>query len=128
MAGPIMVRLSRRKSWLPQKLNHFLVVGPSAISFADDYPQPRAMSDEDIVQVEEAFLAAVERCNQVGCTYFFAPICGLSRIVADGCDTQLTSLKFMPPTVISSTTSSHLCPTTGPINTAVRLKTACGSP
>ncbi|GJE85837.1 NADH:flavin oxidoreductase/NADH oxidase [Phanerochaete sordida] len=42
------------------------VVGPSAISFAEGYPDPKAMQAEDFVRIEEAFVAAVERCKKIG--------------------------------------------------------------
>ncbi|KIP10149.1 hypothetical protein PHLGIDRAFT_28664 [Phlebiopsis gigantea 11061_1 CR5-6] len=59
----------RASTWLAEKSENGWpddVTGPSAIPFADDYPQPRAMDDKDIAQVEEAFHAAVERCKQIG--------------------------------------------------------------
>ena len=44
------------------------VYAPSAISFADDYPNPKALSTEELDYVEKAFLDAVERCKKIGCT------------------------------------------------------------
>lgn len=35
--------------------------------FSDSYPHPKAMSEGDIKHVEDAFVAAVERCKSVGC-------------------------------------------------------------
>ncbi|KAF7793383.1 hypothetical protein EIP86_004495 [Pleurotus ostreatoroseus] len=42
------------------------VVAPSAVAYSEDYPSPKEMSETDIEQLEEAFLAAVERCKKVG--------------------------------------------------------------
>jgi len=42
------------------------VHGPSDIPFAADYAKPRAMTMDDIQRVEDAFIAAVERCKQIG--------------------------------------------------------------
>ncbi|KAG9314036.1 hypothetical protein JVU11DRAFT_4815 [Chiua virens] len=42
------------------------VYGPSEIQFSDVYPHPKAMSEEDIQRVEDAFLDAVERCRKAG--------------------------------------------------------------
>ncbi|KAI0756837.1 FMN-linked oxidoreductase [Daedaleopsis nitida] len=42
------------------------VPGPSEIPFSDLYPKPKAMTDKDILRIEDAFVAAVERCKQVG--------------------------------------------------------------
>ncbi|KDQ63292.1 hypothetical protein JAAARDRAFT_29310 [Jaapia argillacea MUCL 33604] len=42
------------------------VYGPSEIPFASDYPKPKAMTEEDIQYVEDAFVSAVERCKKIG--------------------------------------------------------------
>ncbi|KAF7311064.1 hypothetical protein HMN09_00650200 [Mycena chlorophos] len=40
---------------------------PSAISFHDKiYPDPKAMTEEDMKYVEDAFVAAAKRCHEVG--------------------------------------------------------------
>ncbi|KAJ7225282.1 hypothetical protein GGX14DRAFT_539446 [Mycena pura] len=40
---------------------------PSAISFSDGtYPHPKAMTEEDIKHVEDAFVAATKRCIEIG--------------------------------------------------------------
>lgn len=42
------------------------VVAPSAIPFADNYPRPKALTQEDIHSVVEAFAAAVRRARAAG--------------------------------------------------------------
>ncbi|KAJ7751311.1 hypothetical protein DFH07DRAFT_826841 [Mycena maculata] len=42
------------------------VYAPSAIPFSKTYPHPKAMTEEDMKYVEDAFVAAVERCKQIG--------------------------------------------------------------
>ncbi|KAF9786184.1 FMN-linked oxidoreductase [Thelephora terrestris] len=42
------------------------VYGPTDIPFAEDYPKPIPMTGEEIRRVEDAYLAAVERCKQAG--------------------------------------------------------------
>ncbi|KAJ7110022.1 hypothetical protein C8R44DRAFT_801208 [Mycena epipterygia] len=42
------------------------VYGPSAIPFSETYPHPKALTEEDIKYVEDAFVAATERCKQIG--------------------------------------------------------------
>ncbi|EKM51565.1 uncharacterized protein PHACADRAFT_62200, partial [Phanerochaete carnosa HHB-10118-sp] len=42
------------------------VFAPSEVPFADDHPKPKAMLTEDLIRVEEAFLAAVERAKKAG--------------------------------------------------------------
>ncbi|KAJ7492431.1 NADH:flavin oxidoreductase 2 [Mycena latifolia] len=42
------------------------VYAPSAIPFSDTYPHPKAMTEEDIKYVEDAFVAATERCKKLG--------------------------------------------------------------
>lgn len=41
-------------------------IAPSAIKFAEDYPQPREMTIEDIEQVEKDFVAAAKRAVDAG--------------------------------------------------------------
>ncbi len=41
-------------------------VAPSAIAFADDYPNPREMSKDDIEKVENDFVAAAKRSVEAG--------------------------------------------------------------
>ena len=43
-----------------------IVYGPSDIPFAADHAEPIAMTKEDIQRVEDAFIAAVERCKNIG--------------------------------------------------------------
>ena len=42
------------------------VIAPSALPFADNYPQPKAMTGEDIAAVREAFVAATRRALAAG--------------------------------------------------------------
>jgi len=42
------------------------VYGPSDIPFAAGYAKPRAMTKDDIQRVEDAWIAAVERCKKAG--------------------------------------------------------------
>lgn len=42
------------------------VVGPSAVAFADGYPQPEPLSREGIASVVGAFVAAAERAREAG--------------------------------------------------------------
>ncbi|KAF9648496.1 FMN-linked oxidoreductase [Thelephora ganbajun] len=42
------------------------VYGPSDIPFGEDYAKPIVMTKEDIQRVEDAYIAAVERCKQIG--------------------------------------------------------------
>ncbi|KAI0697546.1 FMN-linked oxidoreductase [Cytidiella melzeri] len=42
------------------------VVSPSNVPFADDYPLPKEMTKEDLDRVEQAFVAATERCKKIG--------------------------------------------------------------
>ncbi|KAF7339303.1 putative NADPH dehydrogenase C23G7.10c [Mycena sanguinolenta] len=43
------------------------VYAPSAIPWSDTYPNPKAMTEEDMQYVEDAFAAAVKRCREIGC-------------------------------------------------------------
>ena len=49
----------------PTSLNR-TVYGPSDIPFGDGYPKPIQMTKDDIQQVEDAFIAAIERSKQAG--------------------------------------------------------------
>jgi 2,4-dienoyl-CoA reductase-like NADH-dependent reductase (Old Yellow Enzyme family) len=42
------------------------VYGPSAIPFSDKFPMPREMTEEEFKRVEDAFIAATERCKVAG--------------------------------------------------------------
>ncbi|KAJ7176214.1 NADH:flavin oxidoreductase/NADH oxidase [Mycena crocata] len=42
------------------------VYGPSEERFSEAYPQPKEMSEEHLQRVEDAFVAAVERCKKIG--------------------------------------------------------------
>jgi len=44
------------------------VVAPSAIPFHErSYPHPKALTKAQILEIEDAFVAAVERCKAIGC-------------------------------------------------------------
>ncbi|KAH9858024.1 FMN-linked oxidoreductase [Lenzites betulinus] len=42
------------------------VYGPSTIPFSDEYPKPKAMTAEEIVQVADAFVKSIERVKKAG--------------------------------------------------------------
>jgi len=42
------------------------VYGPSATPYAESFPHPKVMTEEDIKHVEDAFVAAAERCKEIG--------------------------------------------------------------
>ncbi|KZV66514.1 NADH:flavin oxidoreductase 2 [Peniophora sp. CONT] len=42
------------------------VMGPTDAKWADDFHTPKAMTDEDLQTVEDAFVAAIERCKTIG--------------------------------------------------------------
>jgi 2,4-dienoyl-CoA reductase-like NADH-dependent reductase (Old Yellow Enzyme family) len=42
------------------------VIGPSAVKYAENYPMPRAMSIDDIQEVQEAFILAARRAIAAG--------------------------------------------------------------
>ncbi|KAG9074385.1 hypothetical protein FRC06_010729, partial [Ceratobasidium sp. 370] len=42
------------------------VVGPSEIPFAKTYPQPRAMTEQEIDELVQSYVDAVERCKKIG--------------------------------------------------------------
>ncbi|KAF5368383.1 hypothetical protein D9758_002285 [Tetrapyrgos nigripes] len=46
------------------------VVGPSPIAWSEHYVQPKELSKEDLVGIEEAFLTAIKRCEEIGCKFF----------------------------------------------------------
>ncbi|KAF8560014.1 FMN-linked oxidoreductase [Imleria badia] len=39
---------------------------PQRCAISDSYPRPKPMSESDITHVEDAFVAAVDRCKKVG--------------------------------------------------------------
>jgi len=45
---------------------HWEVIGPSALASADGWPVPRAMTEDDIAQVIEAFAQAARRADEAG--------------------------------------------------------------
>jgi 2,4-dienoyl-CoA reductase-like NADH-dependent reductase (Old Yellow Enzyme family) len=47
-----------------------LVYGPSAVSFSDGvYPDPKAMSEQELLDIENAFVASIERSEKAGCKH-----------------------------------------------------------
>ena len=42
------------------------MLAPTAVAFADNYPQPREMSKQDIAETTEAFAAAATRAHAAG--------------------------------------------------------------
>ncbi|GLB35920.1 putative NADH flavin oxidoreductase [Lyophyllum shimeji] len=42
------------------------VYGPSNLPYADDYPSPKAMSEQDMDDLERAFVSAIGRCERAG--------------------------------------------------------------
>ncbi|KAG8696108.1 hypothetical protein FRC09_008728 [Ceratobasidium sp. 395] len=42
------------------------VVGPSDIPFSETYPQPRALTEQEIDALVQSYVDAVERCKQIG--------------------------------------------------------------
>ncbi|TFY68808.1 hypothetical protein EVG20_g3410 [Dentipellis fragilis] len=43
------------------------VYGPSEVAFRhEDYPQPKAMSEQDMLYVQDAFVTAIGRCREAG--------------------------------------------------------------
>ena len=46
-----------------------IVWAASAIKFQENYPSPKEMSEHELDRIEEAFLAAVKRCEEIGCKY-----------------------------------------------------------
>lgn len=44
-----------------------LAEGPSDIPFSDTYPIPKPLTKGDLEKLEDAFVAAIERCKKIGC-------------------------------------------------------------
>ncbi|KAF8973660.1 putative NADH:flavin oxidoreductase 2 [Flammula alnicola] len=42
------------------------VYGPSEISFADTYPNPQSLTEQQLLDIEAAFVASIERCKKAG--------------------------------------------------------------
>ncbi|KAF9481664.1 putative NADH:flavin oxidoreductase 1 [Pholiota conissans] len=42
------------------------VFGPSDIPFADSYPAPKALTERGLLDIENAFVASIERCKEIG--------------------------------------------------------------
>ncbi|THV07556.1 NADH:flavin oxidoreductase [Dendrothele bispora CBS 962.96] len=42
------------------------VVGPSPIAWSEYYVQPKELSKEDLTGIEDAFIAAIKRCEEIG--------------------------------------------------------------
>jgi hypothetical protein len=50
-------------------VEQFIVYGPTDVPWSDTYPVPKAMTEGDMLKVEDAFVAAIERCKVIGCKY-----------------------------------------------------------
>lgn len=72
MAGLTKVCLTCRALQVIGLLTPCAVIAPSAVKFSDDYPLPKAMTADDLDRVSDAFVASVERCKQIGCTYLLS--------------------------------------------------------
>jgi len=62
-------RTDRNTSWVAEEKEGGWpnnVYAPSAIKFADNYPKPKAMTEKDLKDVEDAFAAAAERAQKAG--------------------------------------------------------------
>ncbi|KAJ6621166.1 putative NADH:flavin oxidoreductase 2 [Mycena sp. CBHHK59/15] len=73
----VKAKLGQGTSWVAQEdeggwPNN--VYAPSEIPFSGNYPQPKPMTEEDMKHVEDAFVAAIGRCKQIG--YDFIEIHG----------------------------------------------------
>jgi 2,4-dienoyl-CoA reductase-like NADH-dependent reductase (Old Yellow Enzyme family) len=43
------------------------VLAPSEVPFSDTFPKTKALDEAGLKRIEEAFVAAIERCKQAGC-------------------------------------------------------------
>lgn len=46
-----------------------LVYGPSEIPFASTDPTPKALTERQMLDIEDAFVKSIERCKTVGCRF-----------------------------------------------------------
>ena len=46
------------------------VYGPSDLQFSETYPSPKSMTEQDLLNIENAFVSSIERCQKAGCEYF----------------------------------------------------------
>ena len=69
------------KETIPHPSPFMPVYGPSEISYAPGFAVPKAMTSEQINQLEEAYAAAVKRAGAAGCKFLvFLVVLGLSKI------------------------------------------------
>ncbi|KAJ7293141.1 NADH:flavin oxidoreductase 2 [Mycena rebaudengoi] len=57
------------ESWVAQENENGWpdkVSAPSDIPYSETYPQPKAMTEDDMKHLEDAFVAALKRCEQIG--------------------------------------------------------------
>lgn len=57
-----------------------IVYAPSDIPYLEGYPHPIAMTENDMQNVEDAFVAALERCKRAGCMSNFGCILKATHI------------------------------------------------
>lgn len=69
--GQIMVTLYFSLLTGPHTHPEFSVLGPSDVPFSKTYPNPKALTETDMLAIEDAFVASVERCKAVGCRFEF---------------------------------------------------------
>lgn len=43
------------------------VIGPSDIPFSERFPKVKAITEEQIIATEDAFVASIKRCQEAGC-------------------------------------------------------------
>lgn len=43
------------------------VYAPSDLQFSETYPSPKAMTEQDFLNLENAFVSSIERCQKAGC-------------------------------------------------------------
>ncbi|KAF8204283.1 putative NADH:flavin oxidoreductase 2 [Mycena galopus ATCC 62051] len=56
-------------SWVAKEDEHGWpdnVYGPSAIPWSEKYPDPKMMTEQDMLYLEDAFVATVKRCKEIG--------------------------------------------------------------
>ena len=47
-----------------------LVVSASEIPYSDQYPKPRPLTADELLQLDDAFLSTIERCKKLDCESF----------------------------------------------------------
>ncbi|KAE9400590.1 NADH:flavin oxidoreductase [Gymnopus androsaceus JB14] len=44
------------------------VFGPSSIAWSENFGEPKELTKDELVKIEDAFLASIRRCQEIGCT------------------------------------------------------------